>query len=272
MTPDKKAASTNTVLCLVPHPDDAEYYAGGLIAKLVLEGATVYIAVTTDGIKGSFELAGKELSDARHAEMVNSAKVLGAEEPIFLGYTDFEVDLLAPGVLRERYIYLIRKFKPKIVITEDPFWLGETHPDHRVVAMAAMEAIHYARLPRIHPQHLKEGFEPHIVPEKYYYSEDPKKFNKIVDITSTFEKKMESLAAHKSQIEFLVQGVLNEATLAGLDVHSVFGEMADDKLGLFRMGMQMQAAEIGAKAGMEFAEGFRYERFNPLIETFLTST
>ena len=57
----------NTVLCLVPHPDDAEFYAGGTIAKMVAEGARVLIAVTTDGIKGSFELAGKELTDARHA-------------------------------------------------------------------------------------------------------------------------------------------------------------------------------------------------------------
>jgi LmbE family N-acetylglucosaminyl deacetylase len=258
-----------TVLCLVPHPDDAEYYAGGLIAKLALEGNRILIAVTTDGIKGSFELEGKELTDARHNEMVNSAKVLGAEEPIFLGYTDFEVDLLPPGILRERFIYLIRKYKPHTVITEDPFWLGETHPDHRAVAMAAMEAINYARLPRIYPQHLKEGLKPHIVIEKYFYSEDPEKFNKIVDITSTFDKKVESLAAHKSQIEFLVQGVLDEAALAGLDVHTVFGEMADDKLALFRMGIQMQAAEIGVKSGFELAEGFRYERFNPLVENFL---
>jgi LmbE family N-acetylglucosaminyl deacetylase len=269
MTPNKKSAIINTVLCLVPHPDDAEYYAGGLIAKLASEGSRVYIAVTTDGIKGSFELAGKELTDARHSEMVNSAKILGAEEPIFLGYTDFEVDLLAPGVLRERYIYLIRKIKPEIVITEDPFWLGETHPVVRAVAMAAMEAINYARLPRIYPQHLTEGLKPHIVKEKYYYSEDPEKFNKFVDISATFDKKMESLAAHQSQIEFLVQGVLDEAKLAGLDVRSVFGDMAEDKLALFKMGMQMQAAEIGAKAGVELAEGFRYERFNPLVENFL---
>ena len=269
MTPENKIIKKSTVLCLVPHPDDAEFYAGGLIAKLVSEGSKVLIAVTTDGIKGSFELAGKELTDARHSEMVHSARILGAEEPIFLGYTDFEVDLLAPGVVRERFIYLIRKFKPEIVVTEDPFWLGETHPDHRAVAMAAMEAINYARLPRIYPQHLKEGLKPHLVSEKYYYSEDPEKFNKLVDITSTFDKKMESLAAHKSQIEFLVQGLLDEAGLAGLDVHSVFGEMAEDKLALFKMGMQMQAAEIGAKAGMELAEGFRYERFNPLVENFL---
>ncbi len=261
-----------TVLCLVPHPDDAEFSAGGTIAKMVAEGAKVLIAVTTDGIKGSFELAGKELTDARHAEMVNSAKVLGAEAPIFLGFTDFELDLLPPGTLRERFIYLIRRHKPDVVITEDPFWLGETHPDHRCVALAAMEAINYARLPRIYPQHVREGLQPHIVAEKYYYSEDITKANKFIDITTTFDKKIESLAAHRSQIEFLVEGVLNEAKMAGLDLAATFGEMANDKLALFRMGMQMQAAEAGVKAGVEMAEFFRYERYNPLVETFLTAS
>jgi LmbE family N-acetylglucosaminyl deacetylase len=269
MTGEIAFRNPQTVLCLVPHPDDAEYYAGGFIAKLASEGAKVYIAVSTDGIKGSFELTGQELSDARHEEMVNSAKIIGAEQPIFLGYTDFELDMLPPGVLRERYISLIRKFQPAIVITEDPFGSGEPHPDHRAVAMAALEAIHFARLPRIHPHHLKGGLKPHIVTEKYYYSEDPEKYNKFVDISATFDKKMDALAAHKSQVEFLVQGLLNEAILGGLDIHSKLGEMAMDKLALFRMGMRMQAAQTGAKAGMELAEGYRYERFNPLVEKFL---
>jgi hypothetical protein len=34
----------------------------------------------------------------------------------------------------------------------------------------------------------------------------------------------------------------------------------------------MQATEVGAKAGVELAEFFRYERYNPLVETFLTSS
>ncbi len=258
-----------TTLCLVPHPDDAEFYAGGTLAGMARAGDRILIAVATDGIKGSFELEGAELVEARHAEMVNAARVLGAEEPIFLGFTDFELEKLAPGWLRERLIYLIRKYKPDAVLTEDPFWLGETHPDHRAVALAAMEAINYARLPRIHPEHLKEGLEPHFVTEKFYYSEEPARFNKAIDISATFDVKMASLAEHKSQIEFLVEGLLKEAHHAGLDLKAVLGEMADDKLALMEMALRMQAAEVGAAHGMDLAEGFHYERYHPLVESFL---
>ncbi len=258
-----------TILCLVPHPDDAEFYAGGTLAKMARAGERVLIAVATDGIKGSFELEGKELADARHAEMVDSARVLGAEEPIFLGFTDFELEKLPPGRLREQFIHLIRQHKPDVIFTEDPFWLGETHPDHRAVALAAMEAVNYARLPHIHPEHLAEGLEPHFVTEKYFYSEEPARFNKIVDISDTFDVKMASLAAHKSQIEFLVEELLQEARWAGLDLKTVLGDMADDKLALMDMALRMQAAELGAAHGMDLAEGFHYERYHPLVESFL---
>lgn len=257
------------VLCIVPHPDDAEIYAGGTLAKMAREGDRVVIAVTTDGVKGSFELESKELISARHDEMIESARLLGAEEPIFLGYTDFELDQLAPGVLRERYIYLIRKIKPDVVITEDPFWLGEPHPDHRAVALAAMEAINYARLPRIYPQHMVEGLQPHVVVEKYFYSEEPARFNKIVDISATFDLKVTAVAAHLSQVEFLVDGLLAEAKMAGVNLEQTLGEIAKDKSALLAFGLRMQASQLGAAHGMELAEGFHYERFHPLVEALI---
>jgi LmbE family N-acetylglucosaminyl deacetylase len=259
----------NTVLALVPHPDDAEYFAGGTIAKMAAEGSRVVIAVATDGSKGSFELAGRELSDARTAEMTAACQIMGAEPPIMLGFTDFELDLLPPGKLREVFIRLIREHRPEVVITEDPFWLGEPHPDHRAVALAAMEAINYAFLPRLHPEHLEEGLQPHFVTEKYFYSEEASRFNKYVDISATFEKKVAAMAAHASQVEFLVEGVLREARMAGLDLHTIFGDMAEDKLALLSMGMQMTAAELGEQQGFELAEAFHYERYNPLVENFL---
>ncbi|NTW09407.1 MAG: PIG-L family deacetylase [Anaerolineaceae bacterium] len=261
-----------TVLALVPHPDDAEFYAGGTIAKMAADGCRVFIAVATDGSKGSFELTGRELTDARAAEMAAACSILGAESPIMLGFTDFELDLLPPGKLREVFIRLIREHKPDVVITEDPFWLGEPHPDHRVVALAAMEAINYASLPRLHPEHLDEGLQSHFVPEKYYYSEEPSRFNKYVDISATFEKKVEAMAAHASQVEFLVEGVLRQARIAGLDLQAIFGELADDKLSLLRMGLKMTTVGLAASQEFELAEAFHYQRFDPIIENFLAGS
>ncbi len=230
------------------------------------------IAVTTDGSKGSFDLAGKELTNARAAEMAAACRILSVESPIMLGYTDFELDLLPPGKLREVFIRLIREFTPDVVITEDPYWQGENHPDHRAVALAAMEAINYAFLPRLHPEHLEQGLQPHFVPEKYFYSEEPSRFNKFVDITATFEKKVAAMSAHTSQVEFLVEGILREARLAGLDLNAAFGELADDKPALLRMGMQLTAAGLAASQDFELAEAFHYQRFDPVVENFLAGS
>jgi len=261
-----------TVLALVPHPDDAEFYAGGTIAKMAADGCRVFIVVATDGSKGSFALAGRELSDTRTAEMTAACQIMGADPPIMLGFTDFELDLLPPGKLREVFMRLIRQHRPDVVITEDPFWLGETHPDHRAVAIAAMEAINYASLPRLHPEHLEQELQPHFVTEKYFYSEEPSRFNKFVDISAIFEKKVEAMAAHASQVEFLVEGVLRQARMAGLDLQAIFGEMADDKLSLLRMGLKMTAAGLAASQEFELAEAFHYQRFDPIIENFLAGS
>jgi LmbE family N-acetylglucosaminyl deacetylase len=55
-----------------------------------------------------------------------------------------------------------------------------------------------ARDPLYFPQHLQEGLEPHKTAEIWYFG--PENPDKIVDITSTFDKKMDALRAHQSQV------------------------------------------------------------------------
>jgi hypothetical protein len=53
-SPSKNLTTTfDNVLVVVAHPDDAEDTSGGLIRKLVLQGATVRYAVLTSGDKGT---------------------------------------------------------------------------------------------------------------------------------------------------------------------------------------------------------------------------
>jgi Uncharacterized proteins, LmbE homologs len=128
-----------TLLCIVPHPDDAEFSAGGFLARMSAEGVRVLLAVATDGSKGSFEpveavqpkhgeAPRPNLAQIRHAETCNAARVLGAEEPIFLGYEDFMLDTLPLGELREKIVYLIRKYKPDILVSQDPTWPAGSPP------------------------------------------------------------------------------------------------------------------------------------------------
>lgn len=258
-----------SVLVFAPHPDDAEFFAGGTIARMVQEGARVTLVVATDGGCGSFTHDRAALVHLRRQEQLRASAVLGVAETVFLGHPDLGLDTLPPGLLREQFVRWIRQVRPEILIAEDPFAPNEIHPDHRAVAWSASDAVHFASLPQFHPKHRKQGLEPHLVSEKYFYSEHPPSTNKVVDITATMETKLAALAEHRSQMEFLVEEVVRQARLAGLDLEAVMGEVAADPLAAIRWAMQLQASEAGERIGATYGEAFRYARFHPLVEGLL---
>jgi LmbE family N-acetylglucosaminyl deacetylase len=257
------------VLVFSPHPDDAEFFAGGTIAKMAREGAEVTIVVVSDGRRGSFELEGDALAVRRKLEAARGAAALGAGPPVWLGHPDLELDTLPPGSLREQFIRVIREHRPDVVIAEDAFYPLEVHPDHRAVALAASDALSFASLPLMHPEHLAEGLEPHFVVEKYFYAAAPSAVNKIVDITETISRKLAAMEEHETQVAFLVEDVMRQARLAGIDVEAILGEAAADRMAALRWAIQAEAAQVGQRAGVAYGEAFRYVRFHPLVESLL---
>lgn len=256
-----------TILVFAPHPDDAEFMAGGTLARFAAEGAKILIVTVTDGCKGSLELDGKTLATLRKEEAKRAAAILGASEPLFLGYGDFELEKTPIWELRSTFIGLIRQHKPDIAIAEDIHALLDIHPDHRMVAQAAYDALQYSALPLICP----EFTSPHFVAEKYFSTQDSARINKVVDISAYFGKKIAAMAEHKTQVKFLVDDIFNQAHYAGIDLSAVLGEMANDHLSALTFAMQSEALEIGQKAGVAMGEGFHYVRFNPLIEAILAN-
>jgi len=114
----------------------------------------VYFIITTDGQRGSLDLKTnpQELIKIRENEAKNAAKVLGVKEVFFLGYEDGFLDNISHLELREKYINFIRKLKPKIVLTFDPWYPYEPHSDHRKTAMAAFESCYFSHYPLFHPE------------------------------------------------------------------------------------------------------------------------
>ncbi len=262
---------TNTIMFFAPHPDDAEWYAGGTLAKFARQGDRVIIVTVTDGGAGSFELSRDELVRLRAAEAGAAAQVLGALPPIFIGYPDQGLDQLPAGALRKQFIRLLRTHRPDVVFAEDVLAKGEVHPDHRAVAQAASDALNFATLPLVYPEHLKAGLETHFVKEKYYYGGPADLINKIIDVSETMPIKLAALAEHKTQMRFLVEDILRQAAAAGLDARHTAGPMVDDPTMAVGWALQTEAAQVGAKIGVQFAEAFRYTRFHPFIESLLES-
>jgi LmbE family N-acetylglucosaminyl deacetylase len=101
--------------------------------------------------------------------------------------------------LREKIVRQIRTHKPDIVITHDPFRPYAMHPDHRGVGLATHDSVYPTARDHLYfPEHLEAGLEPHKTAEIWYFgSEVPDVF---IDITDTFDDKIEALRAHESQV------------------------------------------------------------------------
>lgn len=193
------------ILCIYAHPDDTEFTIGGSVARWADEGAEITYCIITDGAAGSNEpdVDLKELARTREAEQRAAAAVLGVKDVLFLGHPD---GTLEPTIgLRRDLTRLIRQLRPHRVVCGDPtaYFYGDgyiNHPDHRAAAEAATYAVFPSAVTRpIFPELLAEGYEPHQVRELYISSAlQPDTY---VDISSTVERKIESLRCHKSQVD-----------------------------------------------------------------------
>lgn len=186
-------------LVVVAHPDDAEFSAAGTIALLTNAGKHVVITQVTSGDKGTSDpgTTTSKMVSTREAEEIEAARRLGVETVDFLRQTDGE--LMPTLELRGLIARSIRRHKPDVVITHDPFRPYAFHPDHRAVGLSAHDAAYpSARDPHAFPEHLAEGLEPHKTGEVWYFNaEFP---DLIVDITTTMECKINALRAHFSQV------------------------------------------------------------------------
>jgi len=186
-------------MLLVAHPDDAEFSSAGTIARLTNAGKDVTIVQVTSGDKGTpdADVHPETLTQRREAEELEAASRLKVARVEFLRCTDGE---LTPDlVLREKIVRMIRRHKPDVIISHDPFRPYALHPDHRAVGFAALDSVYpTARDPQYFPEHHAEGLTAHKTAEIWFFNaEHPDLF---VDITDVFDRKVDSLKAHLSQV------------------------------------------------------------------------
>nr|MBA2448532.1 PIG-L family deacetylase [Chloroflexota bacterium] len=160
-------------MVVVAHPDDAEFMAAGTVAKWAREGKDVVYVLCTNGDKGTSDqsVSPVDLAEARRREQQAAGDRLGVREVVFLGYEDGV--LQNSLALRRDVVRQIRRFKPDVVVCQDPTtrWSAQgyiNHPDHRAAGDATLDAVYpSARDPHVFPDLLAEGLEPHKVREVY---------------------------------------------------------------------------------------------------------
>jgi len=191
------------VLVVVAHPDDCDFGAAGTTALWSAKGIKVSYCIATNGDQGGEDLTvpREEMPKIRQREQREAGKAVGVSEITFLNYRD---GWLEPTIaLRKDIVRQIRITKPDRMVIQSPErnWdrIGASHPDHLAAGEAAIQAVYPdARNPFAFEDLIKdEGLQPWRVKEVWVMSSvNPDHF---VDITSTFDKKMQALHAHVSQ-------------------------------------------------------------------------
>ena len=186
-------------MVISPHADDAEYGIAGTVAKWTREGKDVIYVICTNGNKGSNdpEMKPEKLAKIREQEQLAAAKLLGVKEVVFLRHEDQTLE--DTPEFRKEIVRLIRKHRPEIVATSDPYRRYIWHHDHRVTGQVVLDAVFpYARDYWAYTDMIEQGLEPHKVKEILFWgAEEPNYFS---DITDTYETKIAALRCHHSQV------------------------------------------------------------------------
>ena len=191
------------VLAIVAHPDDVDFSAAGTIAGWTDAGIEVVYCIVTDGDAGGHDdaMPRSEIAPLRRKEQTAAAACVGVSDLRFLGYPDGMVE--ATLGLRRDLARVIRQVRPDRVLCPSPernyARIGVSHPDHRAVGSAALDAIYPdARNPYAFPElRTEEGLEAWSVREVWLPGGPVP--NHYVDVTDTFDRKLAALRAHESQ-------------------------------------------------------------------------
>lgn len=150
-----------TLVSFHAHPDDEVLLTGGTLAKAAKEGHRVVLVVATSGEAGlaATDLtADGNLGSIREHELRGSAKILGCERVIFLGYADSGLHAeqtgaaafssADPQVAARRLAAILDEERADALTIYDPAG-GYGHPDHRQVHVVGSIAASMAGTPLV---------------------------------------------------------------------------------------------------------------------------
>lgn len=199
------------IMFVFAHPDDAEIYCGGLIARLNEDGKKVLLVKMTTGNKGSRDskITEKELAETRETEDSNALKVLGLTnaDSINLNLGDGQVknNNKTIGLL----VREIRRFKPDLLVTHNPenvlirdleggYYVN--HKDHRNTGISVVDAAYpFSRDTLFYPEHFDEGLESHTTSEFLFVDSWGHQDTVYIEVTKQEQKRTAAIASHKSQ-------------------------------------------------------------------------
>jgi N-acetylglucosamine malate deacetylase 1 len=261
-----------TAMVISPHADDAAAFCGATLARLADQGWRIILVRVTDDRTDSLGLSTEETIQKNTDELCEAARILGIQEVVELG---FETDMLADvplGALRERIVYLFRKYRPYAVFSFDPDGLYENNQDHVRVAQAVDEAYWVSCFDKHYPGHFKEGLEPFSVCERWYFARRLPEVNHFEEVSQTIERKILALCAHRQMMRNTIHQSRLQLKTWGKQVPWLEQSLDGDLRPLLAMFMQEQAKAVAIQAGWDsetcLGEAFRLVRFGDMEPLF----
>lgn len=190
------------ILAFGAHPDDVEFMCGGTLCRLRDLDYEVHIGHMTLGDMGTAELSRQQIAAIRQQEAQKSAESIGATDH-WVGSFDLEIQF--DLTTRRRVVDLVRMVDPLIVFSPPE---SDYMADHETTGKLAREACFCAILPNFFA-----GPHPHLEHPPYLYYVDPSEGGDVlgqpapvstaVDISEVIDRKLEMLACHASQRQWL---------------------------------------------------------------------
>lgn len=236
------------ILSIHAHPDDMEILAGGTIAILAGRGHEITVATMTPGDCGTTVYGAEEIARIRRAEAANAASLIGAKY-VCAEFRDMAI--FNDDGSRRRVTELLRSARADLVITASPI---DYHCDHEATSVLVRDSCFGASAPNYATGAGNAAPALKRIPHLYFMDSvsgvdregRPQIPDFFVDIQSTIDRKREMLACHASQRNWLRHQ------------HGI-----DEYLDM----MLRWTREVGARCGVEYAEGFRLYPGHPYPQT-----
>jgi LmbE family N-acetylglucosaminyl deacetylase len=198
-----------TALAICAHPDDIEFLMAGTMLRLSVAGYQLHYMTLANGCCGSTRLNADTIARIRRQESIAAAQSMGAvyHESIC---NDLEIFYNRP--LLAKVTAVVREVAPEILLTHAPFDYMEDHTNAGRLAVTAAFSRGIPNFvsdpPCAHVDHKVTVY--HAQP---YGNHDPLRQPVMpeicVDTTDVIERKVELLAKHDSQRQWLkeTQGI-----------------------------------------------------------------
>lgn len=236
--------STERVLAVGAHPDDVEMMCSGILFALRQLGHEVHVASLTLGDGGSLELSAEEIRRVRHREAIKACELLGATYH-HAGFND--LCIFNDDDSNRLVTALVREVDPFLVITHSP---NDYMSDHEITSLLVRNACFAAPV-----RNYKTGAAECTLTVPYLYYAQPMEGTDIfgkkvtpefyVDVSGWMEQKLEMLACHESQRNWL-------RAHHGIDEYL-------ESTRRFNALLAERAATVSGRS-IEYAEAFRQHR------------